>query len=200
MPMVSSLVAGVEVNFSESTAALVNVSTDADVTFWASRLESVNAWNLSSIVGLGMQTGQALFSDFNAIGCNAASALITLQPDISVDAEDSRTVQIQNSSFSKSAVRAVYIASYSSAVVADSNFYLSVGSALTVRSSGQLEVHNSTLSGQYQMAQLLWICSCKGFESGILTSQTAPAVQFLSGLHKMSAYLILDLRQTVKGL
>ncbi|KAL0044285.1 hypothetical protein WJX82_009350 [Trebouxia sp. C0006] len=40
---------GVEVNFSESTAALVNVSTDADVTFWASRLESVNAWNLSSI-------------------------------------------------------------------------------------------------------------------------------------------------------
>ena len=37
------------------------------------------------------------------------------------------------------------------------------------------------------MAQLLWICSCKGFESGILTSQTAPAVQFLSGLHKMSA-------------
>ena len=106
--MVSSLVAGVEVNFSESTAALVNVSTDAGVTFWASRLESVNAWNLSSIVGLGMQTGQALFSDFNAIGCNAASALITLQPDISVDAEDSRTVQIQNSSFSKSVVRAVY--------------------------------------------------------------------------------------------
>jgi hypothetical protein len=175
--MVSSLVAGVEVNFSESTAALVNVSTDADVTLWASRLESVNAWNLSSIVGLGMQTGQALFSDFNAIGCNAASALITLQPDISVDAEDSRTVQIQNSSFSKSAVRAVYIASYSSAVVADSNFYLSVGSALTVRSSGQLEVHNSTLS-----------------------RLTAPAAQFLSGLHKMSAYLILDLRQTVKGL
>lgn len=63
-----------------------------------------------------------------------------------MDAQDSRTVQIQNSSFSKSAVSAMHISSYSSAVIADSSFYLSFGSALVVSSFGQLKVHNSTFS------------------------------------------------------
>ena len=139
---------GVEVQFSESTAALITVNNDTDITFLASRLDSVNAWSLSSILALGMQQGRTVFNGFTATGCNASAALVTLQPDISAEfeAQDSRTVQFHKASFSGSAVGAVRITSYSSAVVTDTSFHLSVGPALNVSSSGQLHVQDSTFS------------------------------------------------------